>query len=165
MIQLRSKATFCPSPGCVYAPVAGLAKPLSQVDDPMIAGKLLGLGLAIQPCAGTVFAPVSGRVSVLAGSRHAVGIVSADGIEVLVHIGINTVNLNGKYFKALVAKGDEVRAGQRLIEFDRAAIIRSGYDVITPVIITNSDDYQEIAVVTGQTVQVLDKIMEVTSKQ
>ena len=150
------------SPGRVYAPVAGGVRPLSTVNDEVFAKGLLGQGVAIEPNGNAVCAPVSGRIILMAETHHAVGILSPDGLEVLVHIGMDTVELRGRHFKACVRKGDEVRVGQRLIEFDREAIKASGYDVITPVVITNSDDFKTVATVTGISVSQLEQIMEVT---
>lgn len=156
----KKKPTVTPEKNCVYAPVSGTAKPLAEVNDKMFAEGLLGKGLAIEPNADIIYAPVSGRITVAPKSRHAVGILSQDGMEILIHIGIDTVELKGKYFKGFVSKGDEIYAGQKLIEFDREAVKEAGYDVITPVVITNSDDYGEIVPVTGKTVTELEKVIE-----
>ncbi len=157
----KKKPTITSEKNCVYAPVSGTAKPLSEVDDKMFAEGLLGKGLAIEPDANTIYAPISGKVTVAPKSCHAVGISSPEGMEVLIHVGINTVDLKGKYFKGFVSKGDEVHAGQKLIEFDLKAVKEAGYDVITPVIITNSHDYKEIVAVTGKLVSELEKVIEV----
>lgn len=157
----KKESTIIPEMNCVYAPVSGIAKPLAEVDDKMFAEELLGKGLAIEPDSDTIYAPVSGRITVAPKSCHAIGILSPDGMEVLIHVGINTVNLKGKYFKGFVSKGDEVHAGQKLIEFDRKAVKEAGYDVITPVIITNSDDYEEVSTVTGKEVSEFEKVIEV----
>ena len=157
----KKEFTITPEKNCVYAPVSGTAKPLAEVDDKMFAEELLGKGLAIEPDSDTIYAPVSGRITVAPKSCHAIGILSPDGMEVLIHVGINTVNLKGKYFKGFASKGDEVHAGQKLIEFDRKAVKEAGYDVITPVIITNSDDYEEVSTVTGKEVSEFEKVIEV----
>ncbi len=157
----KKKPKITPEKNCVYAPVSGTAKPLAEVDDKIFADGLLGKGLAIEPDEGVIYAPVSGKVTVAPKSCHAVGISSPEGIEVLVHVGINTVDLKGKHFRGFVSKGDEVYAGQKLIEFDRQALKEAGYDIITPVIVTNSDDYEVIVTVTGQPVTELEKVIEV----
>lgn len=162
MIHLfKKKPMITPEKNCVYAPVSGLAKPLAEVNDKMFSQGLLGKGIAIEPEADAVYAPISGKITVAPKSCHAVAVTSSDGMEVLVHIGINTVDLNGKFFKGFAAKGDEVRAGQKLIEFDRKKIRAAGYDIITPVIVANSDDYEDVLTITGRQVSDLEKVIEV----
>jgi glucose-specific phosphotransferase system IIA component len=157
----KKEATITLEKNCIYAPISGNLIKLSEVNDDMFARELLGKGLAIQPDTNTIYAPISGKVMAAPKTCHAVAISSSDGMEVLIHIGINTVDLKGKYFKGFVSKGEEVKAGQKLIEFDMENIKKAGYDVITPVIITNSDDYKEIIAVTGKHVSALEKIIEV----
>ncbi|MEY8354270.1 PTS glucose transporter subunit IIA [Lachnospiraceae bacterium 54-53] len=162
MIHLfKKKPMITPEKNCVYAPVSGEAKPLSKVSDQMFSKELMGKGIAIEPDSDTIYAPVSGRVTAAPGSRHAVAVTSSDGVEILVHVGINTVDLNGEYFKGYVSKGEEVQAGQKLIEFDRKRIIAAGYDVITPVIVANTDDYEEVLTVSGRHVSEMEKVIEV----
>lgn len=122
----------------LVAPVAGTALPLTEVADKVFASEAMGRGVAIKPTSGTVVAPISGRVVVAMKTSHAFGIKSDDGVEVLVHIGIDTVQLQGRGFAAKVAKGDVVKAGDVLCEVDLAAVEAAGYDTTTVMIVTNT---------------------------
>lgn len=124
-------------PVLVGSPVEGTVVPLSQVPDPIFAANLLGGGVAIAPTADRVVATLAGVVVVAPESGHAVGIRSDDGIELLVHVGIDTVKMGGVGFRLAVAPGDRVHAGQVLLTFDREAIARAGHSLLTPVIVTN----------------------------
>ena len=126
----------------IVSPLAGEVKPLSEAVDPVFAQGVMGQGVLIEPSEGELVAPVSGTISVLFPSKHAVGLVTDEGVEMLMHIGMDTVNLDGKGFAAHVAQGDKVAAGDALISFDIAAIKAAGYPVETPVIVTNHNDYQ-----------------------
>lgn len=129
---------------CVVSPIAGDVMPLEQVNDATFASGLLGKGVAIAPQQGRVVSPVAGRVASLFKTRHAIGIESDDGAEILIHVGIDTVKLDGLHFSAHVQEGDRVQPGDLLIEFDQAAIHAAGFDTTTPIIISNSDDYVEV---------------------
>ena len=124
------------------APLAGEAVSISQVNDPTFSDEILGKGLAIRPTGNEVFAPCDGK----------------DGIEILIHVGLETVNLKGKYYQVHAANGDQVKKGQKLISFDREAIAAEGYDVITPIVICNSDQFTAIEPHTG-TVSVGDVVL------
>lgn len=130
--------------GQILSPMSGNTVALAEVPDATFASGLLGDGIAIDPQDNKVCAPFSGEVASLFQTRHAIGLLSDSGIEVLIHVGIDTVKLEGKPFIAHVAIGDRVAAGDLLLEFDRQAIIAAGYSLITPIIISNSDDYQKI---------------------
>ena len=125
----------------LLSPLTGQAKELSQATDPVFAQGVMGQGVLIQPSEGKLLAPVDGTVSVLFPTKHAVGLSSTDGVELLMHIGMDTVNLEGQGFTAHVAQGDSVKAGDLLITFDMEAIQAAGYPTETPVIITNQDAY------------------------
>lgn len=146
-----STTAFTVAEHTVHAPLNGTAIPLSNVHDATFAEEILGKGMAILPSNDQVVAPFDGTVETLFDTKHAIGLKRADGLELLIHIGINTVELNGDGYTAHVAAGDTITAGQPLITFDRAAIKEKGYDVTTPVIITNSDDYETITLLhTGE---------------
>ena len=123
------------------APVAGTVKALSDVPDKTFADKVLGDGAAIVPSEGKVYAPADGTVANIMDSKHGIMFVTESGAEILIHIGLDTVNLNGKYFKSHVSDGDKVKKGKLLVEFDMDAIKKEGYDLITPVVVTNISDY------------------------
>lgn len=128
----------------VNQPIEGKIIPLSQVEDDAFSQEVLGKGIAIIPSEGKVYAPFDGTVITLFPTKHAIGIVSDNGCEVLIHIGMNTVQLNGKYFTSHVQQGDKVKKRQLLVEFDIDHILQEGYNLETPVIITNTKDYSNI---------------------
>ena len=126
----------------VVSPLAGQVKPLSQATDPVFSSGVMGQGVVIEPSQGELVSPVNGTVTVLFPTKHAVGIVSEEGVEMLMHIGMDTVSLDGKGFVAHVEQGDKVVVGQQLISFDMDVIKEAGLVTETPVIITNQDDFQ-----------------------
>ena len=137
----------------VVSPLSGEAVALSETGDPAFAAEALGKGIAVKPTEGKVFAPCDATVSAVMG--HAVGLECDNGMELLIHVGIDTVNLNGKHYTGHVQEGQHVKAGDLLLEFDKAAIEKEGYQTITPVIVTNSADFADVerhpgAVVAGK---------------
>ena len=126
----------------LVSPLAGQVKPLSQATDPVFSSGVMGQGVVIEPSQGELVSPVNGTVTVLFPTKHAVGIVSEEGVELLMHIGMDTVSLDGKGFEAHIAQGDKVVVGQQLISFDMNVIKEAGLVTETPVIITNQDDFQ-----------------------
>ena len=128
----------------ISAPVAGEVKALETAQDPAFASGALGKGCVIEPNDNTVRAPFDGEISALFPTKHAIGLTGDNGIEVLIHVGINTVELNGKHFEAFVSQGDHVKAGHKLITFDREAIAKAGYPTSTMVIVTNSNNYDDV---------------------
>ena len=131
----------------VCAPLKGKIIPLSEVNDMTFEEGILGEGAAIIPETNLLVAPVNGKVINLTDTKHAIAVLSEDGAEILMHIGMDTVNLKGKYFRAYVSVGDTVKMGDPLIEFAADAIAKEGYDLITPIVITNSSDYKSVNVV------------------
>ena len=128
----------------VDSPLDGKVIPLNQVDDQTFASGVLGAGAAIVPADGKVYAPFDGTVETLPASLHAVGLRSADGVELLIHVGKDTVNLSGQHFTAHVKEGDTVKKGQLLLTCDLEALRGAGYDVTTPVIVTNTDEFLDV---------------------
>ena len=126
----------------LVSPLDGQVKPLSQATDPVFSSGVMGQGVVIEPSQGELVSPVNGTVTVLFPTKHAVGIVSEEGVELLMHIGMDTVSLDGKGFEAHVTQGDKVVVGQQLISFDMEVIKEAGLVTETPVIITNQDDFQ-----------------------
>ena len=126
----------------LVSPLDGQVKPLSQATDPVFSSGVMGQGVVIEPSQGELVSPVNGTVTVLFPTKHAVGIVSEECVELLMHIGMDTVSLDGKGFEAHVAQGDKVVVGQQLISFDTNVIKEAGLITQTPVIITNQDDFQ-----------------------
>ena len=145
----------------LYSPLKGEAIKLSEVPDDIFANEILGKGMAVIPKEGLVTAPVDGEVSTLFETLHAIGITGDNGVEILIHVGINTVELEGKYYKALVKEGDKVTKGQPLLECDLVGIRNAGYNTVTPVIITNSDEYEEIELTAYGDVEKTNVIMKI----
>ena len=143
----------------IYSPLTGEAIPLENVQDQTFASGVLGKGFAIIPEEGKVYAPFTGTVELLYDTKHALGISSKDGMELLIHVGLNTVELDGKYFTAHVTSGEEMKKGQLLLEFDIPKIKEAGYDITTPVIVTNADNYNEIKVEKTGTIKAEEKAM------
>lgn len=143
------------------APLTGHAIKLDEVNDAVFSQKVLGDGMAIQPAEGKVYAPFDGIVSSLFDTKHAIGLTGDNGMEVLIHIGIDTVNLQGQYYEAHVQNGDRVKKGDLLISFDQQAIEKAGYETVTPVILTNSESYQGLEAVTGQDVKAGEPVLTV----
>lgn len=128
----------------INSPMNGIVKDLSEVDDPIFAERLLGNGVAIESKDGKVYAPFDGTVVSLFPTRHALGLQSVDGVEMLIHIGLDTVKLDGKYFIAHVKQDQDVKKGDLLIEFDQEKIRSAGYDTIVPVIISNTAEFKSV---------------------
>ncbi|CAJ1180276.1 PTS system beta-glucoside-specific EIIBCA component [Companilactobacillus paralimentarius] len=131
----------------IQQPLSGLVSDLATANDPAFASGAMGQGMVIKPDDNTVYAPFDGTVTMLFNTHHAIGITSNKGAEVMIHIGIDTVKLNGKYFDALVKQGDTVQAGQALIKFDKDKIEAAGYDLSTFVIVTNTNAYKDVRIV------------------
>ena len=146
------------------SPIEGTAVALSDVPDPIFAAGKLGEGVAIEPTGTTVVAPAAGKVAATYPSGHAVGLKLENGIELLIHVGLDTVNLDGKGFSVKVAKGDVVAAGDALIEFDPEIIKEAGYPLITPVIVTNTRKFAEVKGLPGIAHQNLSTVLKVTTK-
>lgn len=147
----------------IMSPLSGKLVALNDVNDDVFSQGLLGQGVAIIPDKGEVVAPVSGEIITFLESKHAVGIRTDNGLELLIHVGLDTVNLNGKHFTGHIKPGDRVSAGDRLISFDLHEITRLGYDPITPVVIINSDDYASVVCTAPQPIAPLDTIIKVNA--
>ena len=144
----------------IVSPLSGEAVPLSETGDPAFSAEALGKGIAVRPREGKVFAPCDATVSAVMG--HAVGLTCDNGAELLIHVGIDTVNLDGKHYTGHVEDGQRVKAGDLLLEFDIAAIEAEGYKTITPVIVTNSDDYADVERVAGAVTACRDTLLTLT---
>lgn len=144
---------------CVYSPLKGAAVAMADVPDETFATDVLGIGAAVEPAEGKVVAPADGEVSTLFDTHHAIGLTLDNGMEMLIHVGVNTVELNGEGYKAHVSEGDRVTRGQTLITFDIPLIKSKGYSTVTPVIITNPDDYKSIKKAADGNVDFLDKLI------
>lgn len=143
----------------IVSPVNGKSIPLGEVPDEAFASEMMGKGIAVVPSEGKLYAPVDGTIVTVFRTKHAIGIRSDQGTEVLIHVGLDTVRLEGEHFYAHVKDEDKVRAGQLLLEFDLEEIRRLGYDMTTPILITNSDHYQEIAAEPAQDVKAGNRLL------
>ncbi|WP_315076631.1 beta-glucoside-specific PTS transporter subunit IIABC [uncultured Clostridium sp.] len=146
----------------IASPLSGKLIPLSKVNDDVFSGELLGKGMAIVPNKGNVVSPVSGVVQTVLASKHAVAIESDNGTEILIHVGLDTVNLEGKHYESFVKSGDRVKVGDELISFDIEEIKKLGYDIVTPIVICNSDKYSDILGEEEKEVTFGEKIIKIT---
>lgn len=145
----------------IVSPLQGKLHSLKQVEDGMFSEEILGQGVAIEPSEGTVLSPVNGTVSALFDSKHAIGITSEDGIELLIHVGIDTVQLNGEGYEYSVQKGQKILIGDKLIQFDLEGIKAKGYKAITPVVITNSAEVGDILTANDGPINIGEEIIKI----
>ena len=148
----------------VNSPVEGKTIPLTQVSDEVFASGVLGKGIAVQPASGKILAPADATVSMIYPTLHAIGLILDSGIEMMIHIGIDTVKLNGKYFEKHVQDGDHVKKGQLLVSFDIQKIEQAGYDLTTTVVVTNSKNYAAIGSTNKDNVTDNDQLLYLLSK-
>ena len=146
-------------PAQIVSPVAGRVIPLSEVADPAFAEGILGKGIAVVPAEGEFRAAASGEVTMVFETGHAVSIKADNGAELIIHIGLDTVQLKGQHFTAHVKAGDRVNVGDLLITADLEAIRAAGYDVVTPVIICNTPDFPDMVCHTGMEVKAGDAVI------
>ena len=148
------------NPNHIYAPMAGEAVAISEVPDPTFSSGMLGNGIAIKPTDGKVYAPVNGTVDTMFETGHAVSLISDNGIEILIHVGLETVGLNGAPFQIKCQNGQKVKKGDLLFIADLEAIKVAGLPTITPVLVCNSDDYTTFNTIVGKTVTNDDVVIE-----
>ena len=141
------------------APVEGKAVAISEVSDPTFGQEILGKGMAIIPTVGKVVAPIDGTIGMVFDTKHAISMTSKSGIEILIHVGLDTVTLNGEPFTAHVDAGQNVKAGDLMLEFDIEAIKAAGLETITPVVICNTDDYKDVVANVDKDVKTLDEVL------
>lgn len=145
----------------IGAPVKGKAVPIREVNDPTFGDEILGKGVAIIPADGKIYAPADGTIELLFDTMHAVSMTTTDGVEILVHIGLETVTLKGEHFIAHKATGDTVKKGDLLISVDLDAVKAAGFDVITPMVVCNTGDYQAVEAVMGTDVEPGDTVLRI----
>ena len=146
----------------IGAPVKGTAVPISEVSDPTFGEEILGKGVAFLPTEGKIYAPADGTIDLLFDTMHAVSMTTTEGVELLIHIGLETVALNGQHFTAHKATGDAVKKGDLLISADLDALKGLGIDTITPMVVCNTGDYQAVEAVTGKDVEPGEAVLHVT---
>lgn len=145
----------------INSPIIGQIIPLNKVEDEVFSSGVMGTGLSIEPFVGEVYAPANGKIEMLFPTNHAIGIITDNGTKLLIHIGMDTVNLKGEYFTSYVSQGDYIQMGQKLISFDIKAIHAKGYSVLTPIVITNSENYSSIELTTLKEVSKHDELIKV----
>ena len=143
----RHAAAVETDPDGIYAPTSGVVIPLEDIPDEVFSEGILGKGCGVEPTGDTIVAPFNGKVIQIADTKHAIGLVSESGIELLVHIGLETVDMNGDGFKSLVKVGDIVKCGQPLLSFSIPKIKAAGHNTTVAVVVTNTDDYPDILLV------------------
>lgn len=158
MFQLFKKKTDGIEIG---SPAKGKAVPISEVSDPTFGEEILGKGMAVIPSEGKIYAPADGTIELLFDTLHAMSMTTTDGVELLVHIGLDTVSLKGEHFTAHKATGDTVKKGDLLISVDLEAVKAAGFDVITPMVVCNTGDYQSVEAVTGADVEPGDTVLKI----
>ena len=146
----------------ICSPLTGIAATLSEVNDPVFAEEMMGKGIAIIPTIGQVVAPFDGEIITVFRTLHAVTMKGENGAEIIIHVGLDTVSLNGQYFESHVADGTYVRKGDLLLTFDLDKIKEEGYDVITPIVITNSSDFQSVETIKKKEVNSGDLLLSLT---
>lgn len=159
--KLKSKFTSKENKGTVLgAPMQGEVIPVKEVNDPAFSQELLGQGVAIKPNNGRVVAPIDGEVIIMFETCHAVSLKTGDGAEILIHVGLDTVNLKGEHFKSFVKAGDNVKRGDLLIECNIEKIKEAGYDTICPMVICNSSEFSSVNQKASGDVNELDEVLE-----
>ncbi|WP_179032542.1 beta-glucoside-specific PTS transporter subunit IIABC [Paenibacillus kribbensis] len=150
----------------VLSPLSGRVIGLEQVEDAVFSSESMGKGIAIEPDKGVLVSPIDGKVAVTVGSSHAIAVRGEDGVEVLMHIGIDTVKLKGRHFSQKVSEGDTVRKGDVLIEFDVEGIKAEGYKLTTPIVITNTHEFRDIRIAASQgPIQPLQELLKISKQE
>lgn len=147
------------------APAKGKAVPLAEVNDPTFSEGMLGEGVAIIPSEGKIYAPIDGEIGMVFDTLHAVSLTAENGAEVLIHVGLDTVKMNGDGFVGHVQAGDKVKKGDLLLEVDLDKVKEAGYDTITPMLICNTDDYASVEGLSGKEVNPGDDVIRITPQQ
>lgn len=146
----------------IYSPIKGNIKKLSEVNDATFAEEMMGKGIAIEPSIGRVVSPINGVVGSIFSTKHAIGLISDTGAEILIHIGLDTVKLEGKYFTSHVKEGDKIKVGDLIMEFDIDGISGEGFELITPIVITNTDSYSDINAINEKEVEEKEILLQLT---
>ena len=144
--QIPTNVIISCEAGKVLQPVRGKIIPQEEIPDDLFANAILGKGVGIEPEEEIIVAPYDGEISFIADSRHSIGITGSGNMKLLIHVGVGTVAMNGDGFTPLVARGDRVQAGQRILKFDRNKIKTAGYSDLVVIVLTNSDDYNDAKV-------------------
>lgn len=160
-LELPAEKLIALSDTLITAPISGQVIELSQVADSVFASESLGKGFAIQPNAELVVAPFDGQVITVLPTKHAIGLLSDSGLELLIHIGLDTVNLNGQFFESYVKEGDKVAKGQKLISFEKMAIENAGYQTEIPIVVTNTANFVDFELMANGTIETMEPVLKV----
>ena len=144
----------------ICSPLKGKLIAIQKVNDPTFAEEILGKGFAIVPAIGRVVAPVDGLINLVFETKHAISMTSKEGTEILIHVGLDTVNLRGEHFQTFVTAEQSVKKGDLLLEFDMEAIKNAGYDITTPVVICNPDQFVGINIIEEKDVDMNEEVMQ-----
>ncbi|MCD8169096.1 MAG: glucose PTS transporter subunit IIA [Clostridiales bacterium] len=142
--EVKTRPNDTESQSTIYAPMSGNVIPLSEVPDQVFSSGMLGGGAAIEPSEYKVYAPFNGKIDSIFDTKHAIGLISEDGMECMIHVGLDTVKLEGRHFTVLKKAGDSIKTGDLILEFDGAAIKEEGYPLVTIILVTNSNQYKEV---------------------
>ena len=164
MFNLFGKKKKSANVVAVYAPADGKVMPITEVKDDVFSTKMLGDGLAVKADNGEIFAPVAGEITTVFPTKHAIGITTEQGLEILIHLGLDTVELKGEPFETLIKVGDKVKAGDPIVKMDLDKIQAAGYDDTVIVVYTNMDLLESISEVQARTVNHSQKVQEITFK-
>lgn len=147
--------------GYIYAPMEGEVIPLEEIQDGVFSEGMLGKGCGMKPTVGKVYAPFDGEIVLITNTKHAIALKSCDGIELLIHVGMDTVKMNGKGFNPIVKVGDRVKCGQSIMTFSISDIEAAGYVTTTAIIVTNSEEYPNAEVLIQGVTKKSEKIIQV----
>lgn len=150
-------ASFAARPDTIYAPVSGLLMSVEEINDEVLSSKLLGDGYGILPVGDVIYAPAAGRIDMTTVTNHAIGMLTSEGVEIIIHVGLGTVTLNGKGFTRFVNEGDQVQAGTPLLSFDQAVIRDAGYEDVVTCVVPNTDQLATIQHVGGSNTLIGDR--------
>lgn len=145
---------------CIYSPIEGEVIPLKEIPDEVFSEGMMGKGCGIKPSEGKVYAPFDGEIILIANTKHAIALKSSDGIELLIHVGMDTVKMNGNGFNPIVKVGDRVKCGQLIMEFSVHYIEEAGYDPTAAIIVTNFQEYANVEVLTEGIAKRSEKIIK-----
>lgn len=148
--------------GCVYRPMDGKIIPLKEINDGVFSEGMMGKGCGLKPHEGKVYAPFDGEILLIAHTKHAIALKSHDGIEILIHVGMDTVKMNGMGFNPVINVGDKVRCGQLIMTFSIPDIEAAGYSTISAIIVTNSEQYNNIEVLNQGSEKKLEKMLKIS---
>lgn len=148
-------------PDILYQPAEGEVIPLEKIEDEIFAAGILGWGCGLKPAGECIYAPVDGVVSMIAETKHAIGIQGDHGTEILIHVGLDTVDMNGRGFEVKVKAGEKVQAGQLIMKFSKKEIAAAGHPDTTAVLVTNADSFQEVNLLRTGTGPVGEKLLQI----